>query len=43
MSIGVALLEHHGTVDQLLAGADRALYQAKEQGRNCVVYANGAL
>jgi diguanylate cyclase (GGDEF)-like protein len=38
ISIGVAsLMEGDGTVEALLKRADRALYQAKEQGRNRVV------
>jgi diguanylate cyclase (GGDEF)-like protein len=35
-SIGAALAPEHGTdVDELLRSADRALYQAKDRGRNC--------
>jgi diguanylate cyclase (GGDEF)-like protein len=38
VSIGVACLPEDGrTLDALAARADRALYQAKQQGRNCVV------
>ncbi len=35
-SIGVALYQAGETAEQLLAHADRALYAAKNQGRNCV-------
>ena len=35
LSIGLAALSHHvGTLDQLLEEADKAMYLAKEQGRN---------
>lgn len=37
ISIGVAEFEGEITVKELLARADRALYQAKHNGRNCVV------
>jgi diguanylate cyclase (GGDEF)-like protein len=38
VSIGVACFPEDGrTLDALAARADRALYQAKQQGRNCVV------
>jgi len=43
ISIGVAT--YHAdiiSVDGLLIEADRALYQAKENGRNCVVVAKPA-
>ncbi len=37
-SIGIALMPEHGqTVDELLAHADLAMYEAKEHGRNSVV------
>ncbi len=37
MSIGLAYLDHeHRTLDELVAGADHALYQAKADGRNRV-------
>jgi len=39
VSIGVAVSAGDTTVDQILAAADRALYEAKAQGRNRVVYA----
>ena len=37
LSVGVAKLSHKGDGKQLLIDADRALYQAKSQGRNTVV------
>jgi diguanylate cyclase (GGDEF)-like protein len=40
ISIGVASFPTHGkTIEELLAAADRALYQAKANGRDCVVAA----
>ena len=41
ISIGVVMMqgESEGDIDALLKTADRALYQAKEQGRNCVIMA----
>ena len=41
VSIGVAAGTGQSTVDALLAAADAALYQAKADGRNRVVYASG--
>ena len=40
ISIGVAAGTGHSTVDALLAAADAALYKAKADGRNRVVYAS---
>ena len=37
ISIGVAEFKGENTVKELLSRADRALYQAKHNGRNCVV------
>jgi diguanylate cyclase (GGDEF)-like protein/hemerythrin-like metal-binding protein len=42
-SAGIAIYpEHAGTVDQLLAAADAALYAAKRHGCGCVVWATAA-
>lgn len=38
-SIGLARLKEGQSADQLLSEADKALYQAKHQGRNCYVCA----
>ena len=35
-SIGVAAMQPHETIDQLVARADEAMYQGKQQGRNQV-------
>ncbi|MBD3640127.1 MAG: sensor domain-containing diguanylate cyclase [Marinobacter sp.] len=43
ISIGVAVYPDHGTdASMLCAAADRAMYAAKNQGRNCVVMAPAA-
>ena len=39
-SIGVAALQRHESMEQWLARADAALYEAKRRGRNCVVRAS---
>jgi len=36
-SFGVVSLRRHESLDQLFERVDRALYQAKDRGRNCVV------
>jgi len=38
-SIGVALFEGRGSLDDWMRAVDRALYAAKARGRNCVVEA----
>ena len=41
ISLGVAIFPNNGkSVDELINAADKALYQAKEQGRNQVVVAD---
>ena len=41
LSIGIAVAapKHHRKVEDLIESADRALYQAKRHGRNCIVLA----
>lgn len=40
-SVGICLCDHGNyTLDQLYDQADQALYQAKRQGKNCVVFAD---
>lgn len=36
-SIGVTEYEEHSTESVMMRAADQALYQAKREGRNCVV------
>jgi diguanylate cyclase (GGDEF)-like protein len=44
VSLGVAMLPDHGaTVEDLLRAADDAMYQAKREGRNRVVVAEGGV
>ena len=38
ISVGIAAPAHAETVDQLIDRADRSLYRAKADGRNCVRY-----
>ena len=39
-SIGVSICPKHGTtVKDLMSKADNAMYKAKEEGKNCIVYA----
>ncbi|HET8799822.1 MAG TPA: sensor domain-containing diguanylate cyclase [Marinobacter sp.] len=41
VSVGISAYPEHGqTADQLCAAADKAMYLAKERGRNCVVMAH---
>ena len=42
-SIGVALYDGHPDYERVMARADAAMYQAKKQGRNCVVLGTEAL
>ena len=39
VSMGVARADGTKSANQVLAAADLAMYRAKHQGRNCVVYA----
>jgi len=40
ISVGVAVYPDHGqTTAELCAAADRAMYEAKKRGRDCVVQA----
>ncbi|WP_445206135.1 diguanylate cyclase domain-containing protein [Vibrio sp. 10N] len=41
ISIGVAKCTNSQSVKQIIGKADIALYQAKESGRNCIVYEEG--
>ncbi len=43
MSIGVAYATIGDTVDETMEAADKALYRAKDQGRNQVVYSTGKI
>lgn len=36
ISIGLAQMQHSDSLSGLIARADAALYQAKQQGRNCL-------
>ena len=38
ISFGVSIFKNHDTKESLLKRVDRALYEAKESGRNCVVF-----
>lgn len=40
MSIGVARKQKNASITQVISAADKALYEAKKAGRNCIVYAN---
>ena len=37
ISLGIAQIRQNDSVEDLLDHADKALYQAKEQGRDCIV------
>lgn len=38
VSIGVACATNESTVNAMIEAADTTLYQAKHEGRNCIVY-----
>jgi diguanylate cyclase (GGDEF)-like protein len=38
VSVGVSMARNDASLEATLAAADRALYEAKRRGRNCVVY-----
>jgi diguanylate cyclase (GGDEF)-like protein len=43
ISLGVAVFATHGiTADAVIDAADRALYRAKDAGRDCVAVANAS-
>ena len=39
-SIGVVVFNHQNSREDILKRADRGMYEAKEAGRNCVVFAD---
>ena len=38
VSLGVTLKHEKDTIDDMIQRADKALYQAKNKGRNCTVF-----